>query len=77
MPRLDTIMIVEAIRMKHLLKLLSSINGMTEDTNPDGAADFVMSYDNSASAHRKVLMDNLPGGGGGGSGDSFLEWIGL
>ena len=40
------------------------INGLTEDTTPDGAADYVMTYDASALTHKKVLLNNLPGGGG-------------
>ncbi len=44
------------------------INSLPEDTTPDGAADFVASYDDSTSLHKKVKMDNLPGGGGGGGG---------
>lgn len=44
---------------------LPSINGLTADASPDGAADYVVTYDASASAHKKVLLNNLPGGGGG------------
>lgn len=40
------------------------INGLPEDLAPDGAADFLATYDTSAGALRKVLLDNLPGGGG-------------
>ncbi|NUU39632.1 hypothetical protein [Tardiphaga robiniae] len=42
------------------------INGLTNDPTPDGAADYVMTYDASATANKKVLLNNLPGGGGGG-----------
>jgi len=42
------------------------INGLTADATPNGAADYVATYDNSATAHKKVLLDNMPGGGGGG-----------
>lgn len=38
---------------------LKSINGLTEDTNPDEAADFLLSYDTSASAVKKVKPSNL------------------
>ena len=41
------------------------ITELTEDTTPDGAADYVMTYDASASGNKKVLLENLPGGGGG------------
>lgn len=46
---------------------LPAINGLTEDASPDGAADFVVTYDASATAHKKVKLNNLPGGGGGGA----------
>lgn len=35
-------------------------SGLTEDASPDSAADYVLSYDNSATAPKKVLMSNLP-----------------
>jgi hypothetical protein len=41
------------------------VNSLTADATPDGAADYVATWDASASAHKKVLLDNLPGGGGG------------
>lgn len=47
------------------------INALTADASPDGAADYVMTYDASATAHKKVLLNNLPGGGGGGGGGSL------
>lgn len=37
-----------------LANLLKIINGLTEDTSPDNAADFILTYDNSASAPKKV-----------------------
>lgn len=40
---------------------LKVINQLTADASPDGAADYVMTYDNSASAAKKVLLQNLPG----------------
>lgn len=46
--------------------LAVDINGLTADASPDGAADYVMTYDASATALKKVLLDNLPGGGSGG-----------
>lgn len=42
-----------------------NINGLTADAIPDGAADYVATYDASAGTHKKVLLNNLPGGGGG------------
>lgn len=35
------------------------ITGLTEDTSPDGANDYVMTYDNSATALKKVKLNNL------------------
>jgi len=52
------------------------INGLTEDTAPDGAADYVATYDASAGAHKKVLLNNLPGGGGV-AGPTALDYLGL
>lgn len=37
---------------------LKVINALTEDTNPDESADFLMSWDNSASAVKKVAFVN-------------------
>lgn len=42
-----------------------NIDKQPEDLVPDGAADYVLTYDTSAGNHKKVLLDNLPGGGGG------------
>lgn len=33
-----------------------NVNGQTEDTSPDGAADFLLSYDTSASANKKIKL---------------------
>jgi len=41
-----------------------TINALTADASPVGSTDFVMTYDASAAALKKVLLDNLPGGGG-------------
>lgn len=38
------------------------VNSLTEDLTPDGAADFIPSYDVSASGHKKILINNLPFG---------------
>lgn len=40
------------------------INGLTADATPDGAADYVMTYDASATGLKKVLLDDLSEGGG-------------
>lgn len=37
------------------------ITGLTEDTTPDYAADFVPTYDASATGNKKVKLRNLPG----------------
>lgn len=42
------------------------ITGLTADASPAGAADYVMTYDASATALKKVLLDDLPSSGGGG-----------
>lgn len=42
-----------------LANLLKVINGLTEDTGPDKAADFVATYDASAGAAKKVTPENL------------------
>ena len=41
------------------------INGLITDTTPDGAADYVITYDASGGSHKKVLLNNLPGSVGG------------
>jgi hypothetical protein len=43
-----------------------NINGLTAEATVDGAADWIPFYDTSAGAIRKLLPDNLPGGGAGG-----------
>lgn len=35
------------------------INSLTEDTSPDGTADYVVTYDASASAGKKVLLNKM------------------
>ena len=44
-----------------------TINALTADATPDGAADFVMTYDASTTSLKKVLLDDLPGGGAPGA----------
>lgn len=41
-----------------------NVNGLTADASPDGAADYILTYDASAGTNKKVLLNNLPGGGG-------------
>ena len=41
---------------------LKVVAALTEDTTPDSAADFLLSYDASAAAARKVKMDKIGGG---------------
>jgi len=38
------------------------ISGLTEDTTPDAANDFVATYDASASGNKKVKLTNIPAG---------------
>lgn len=45
--------------------LAVDINGLTADASPNGSADYVMTYNASAAANKKVLLNNLPGGSGG------------
>ncbi len=40
--------------------VLKVINLATEDTSPDAAADFVLSYDTSATAAKKFKLSNMP-----------------
>ena len=40
---------------------LKVVNALSADASPDRAADYVMTYDASASAAKKVLLQNLPG----------------
>ncbi len=40
------------------------ISALTTEASPDGAADFVLIYDDSAGTHKKVLLNNMPSSGG-------------
>lgn len=42
------------------------VPSLTADASPDGTADYVLTYDNSATTHKKVLLNNLPGATGSG-----------
>lgn len=50
------------------------INGLTADGSPDGAADYVMTYDASATGLKKVLLDDLPGGGTPGGSNTEIQF---
>lgn len=39
------------------------ISGLTQDSTPDSANDYVATWDASASAHKKVKLSDLPAGG--------------
>lgn len=45
------------------------INALTADGSPNGAADYVVTYDASAGSHKKVLLDNI-----GTSGETAKVW---
>lgn len=47
--------------------IFDSINLLTADATPDGAADYVMTYDASAGVAKKVLLNNLPSAAAGGA----------
>jgi hypothetical protein len=49
-----------ANRRMLLSDILKVINALTEDTSPDSSADYVMSYDGSASAVKKVKFGSIP-----------------
>ncbi len=51
-----------ALKKVRLDDVFKVINGMTADASPDGAADYVATYDASASSEKKVLVNNLVGG---------------
>lgn len=40
------------------------LNSLTADASPNSATDYVLTYDASASSHKKVLLDDLPGATG-------------
>lgn len=37
-----------------------NVNGLTSDASPDAGADYLVTWDASASTHKKVLIANLP-----------------
>lgn len=46
-------------------QVFRGVNDLTADATPDGAADYVMTWDASGLAPKKVLLNNLPSSGGG------------
>jgi len=50
------------------------INGLTADSSPDGSSDYVATYDADAGVHKKVLLDNLPGGSGDSGQGPVVIW---
>lgn len=50
----------DAITLANLLKV---VNSLTEDSSPDTASDYLLSYDADAAAVKKVLMSNAAAGG--------------
>lgn len=58
-----------AVKVKHITydhrlwggEVGLDIVGLTEDTAPDPTADYLVTYDASAAANKKVLMENAPG----------------
>jgi hypothetical protein len=40
-------------------ELLRGVTSLTEDSTPDGAADYVLTFDNSANSAKKVLLQNV------------------
>lgn len=53
----------DKITLQNMLKV---INALTADATPDTAADYVVTYDASASDVKKVLLSSIGGSGGGG-----------
>ena len=47
------------------------VNGLLADGTPDGAADFLATYDASAVTHKKLLVNNRPGSA---SGTYVTQW---
>jgi hypothetical protein len=43
----------------NFVTLALDINSLTADTSPDATADFIVTYDDTASAHKKVLLTNI------------------
>lgn len=41
------------------LTVALNVNGLTTDSSPDSSADYLLTYDSSASAHKKVLISSV------------------
>lgn len=52
-----------------------TINDYTEDTTPDGSADYLMTWDSSTSLHKKVKINNLPSISLSGTSNYVTRWI--
>jgi hypothetical protein len=50
------------------------INSLTADGTPDSANDYVVTWDASATAHKKVLLSNLGGSLSGGAANKLAIW---
>lgn len=50
-----------AKRAMQLQNVLAVINALTADSTPDATADYIVTYDASASAAKKALLANIPG----------------
>ena len=48
-----------AAKTSTIAQVLAAVSGLTEDTGPDFSADYVLSYDNSATAAKKVKFNEL------------------
>src|SRR6185369_6575304 len=55
------------------IELIDIVTGLTEDTTPDTAADFVVTYDTSAALLKKVKPENLVGAGGSIATDAIFD----
>jgi len=54
------------------LEFKLDINGLAIDASPDILSDYIATFDASAGVHKKVLLNNLPSGGGGSTFDPNL-----
>jgi hypothetical protein len=60
----DSGILISGLTAPTRLHFRLDINTLTADASPDGAADYVATYDASAGVHKKVLLDDLPTGAG-------------
>lgn len=59
LPLIDESTAPDSFKEVVLSNLLKIINGLTEDTTPDESADFLVTYDTSASGVKKVKPSNI------------------